>query len=185
MCKLAAWSIQGLIISLLLLAILISIDRARSQQYVTPSVSGNTCAYNTTPLPPLITGSSWNAIQCADACQTAPHTYVPISITTATTTQLVSGTAGKKVYLCYLALSTGVANNVAIIEGTGATCTGTPIGIIGGATAANGVNLAANGSVQYLANFSAVGVTALAADNVCLITSAVGPLSGVAVFAAQ
>lgn len=156
-----------------------------SQNFVTPAIGANTCAYTTGTLPALIP-NSYNIVQCADACQTAPHIFVPISITSATTTQLLAGSAGKKIYICYLSLAAGaVADNVAIVEGTGATCAGGTAGIIGGITTANGINLTAASNISFLANFSAIGVTAAANDNVCLITSSGGPLAGVAVFAQQ
>lgn len=171
----------------MLIALVLSLfclERVYSQQFITPSIGASTCAYGTVSLPPLAPGS-FNLIQCADACQTAPHVFVPISVTTATTTKIMTGAAGTKIYLCYLLLNSAIANNVAVVEGTGAACGGSTTGIVGGATAANGLSIPAAGNVAMLANFSAVGVTAVSADNVCLITSSVGPLAGVAVFAQQ
>jgi hypothetical protein len=115
-----------------------------------------------------------------DACSVQTPTYTPISITSATTTLIATGTAAKKTYICGLNLFTGLANNVALIEGTTATTCGTsPVGVIGGATAANGFNFAANGGETFGSGVASIAATATAHDDVCIITSSAGPLAGV------
>lgn len=115
-----------------------------------------------------------------NACETVAQTSTPISITTATTTRIVAPTSAKKTYICYLFLTSAAADNVAIVEGTGGTCGSSTAGVIGGTTAANGPNFAANGGVA-LSNGGKTSVAETAGTNVdlCLITSAATPLAGV------
>jgi len=73
-----------------------------------------------------------------------------------------------------------VANNIEVISGTtGGTCGSNTAGLIGGTTAANGLNNAAN-SGQAIGNGGfAVAQVATNNDDICLITSAATPLAGV------
>jgi hypothetical protein len=105
-------------------------------------------------------------------------TFKAVSVTSATTTLMVTGVAGRQVRICSVNLVTAIANNVVLISGTGATC-GTGTGAIaGGTTAANGWNFAANGGLSVGSGFGTVMQTAVAGDSVCVITSAAGPLAG-------
>jgi hypothetical protein len=70
-------------------------------------------------------------------------TVKPVSMTSATTTLMVTGVASRNVHICAINLVTALANNVAVIEGTGATCGTNTSGMAGGSTAANGWNFAA------------------------------------------
>jgi len=116
----------------------------------------------------------------ADPCQANSATWTPISITTATTTKIVTGTSGKKLYVCYLYLQTAAANNIAVISGTtGGTCGSNTAGLIGGTTAANGLNNAANSGQAVGTGGFAVSQVATNNDDICLITSASTPLAGV------
>ncbi len=102
----------------------------------------------------------------------------PISITSATTTLLITGVSGRQVRICSMHLVTAIANNVALIEGTGATCGTGTAGLAGGTTAANGYNFAANGGIAIGSGLGEVITTATTGDSVCAITSAAGPLAG-------
>lgn len=108
---------------------------------------------------------------------------VPISITTGTTTLIVTGVSGRHVYICHLDLVTAIANNVAVITGTGATCGTSTAGVFGGTTAANGWNFAANGGIALGMGIGMVGRTETTGDSICIITSAAGPLAGSIVYA--
>ena len=112
-------------------------------------------------------------------CEAAIQTYAPISITTATTTRIVAPSASNKTYICSLLLTSAAADNVGIVEGTGGTCGAGTAGVIGGTTAANGPNFAANGGLFIQAG-GKVSVAQTAGTNVdlCLITSASTPLAG-------
>lgn len=114
-----------------------------------------------------------------DPCEAATQTYAPISITTATTTRIVAPSASNKTYICSMFLTSAAADNVGIVEGTGGTCGTGTAGVIGGTTAANGPNFAANGGVFLQAGGkTAVAQTAGTNVDLCLITSAATPLAG-------
>ncbi len=121
----------------------------------------------------------------ADPCMANAHAFTPISVTSAVSTQIVTNAGSKKIYVCHIFLIAGTADNVAIVEGTGTTCGTSTAGVIGGATAANGVNAAANGGFAIGAGQMSIAATATSGDNLCLITSSAGPLSGVAVTVQQ
>jgi hypothetical protein len=112
-------------------------------------------------------------------CEANVQSYAPISITTATTTQIVAASASNKTYICSLFLTSAAADNVGIVEGTGGTCGTGTAGVIGGTTAANGPNFAANGGVM-LQSGGKTSIAQTAGTNVglCLITSAGTPLAG-------
>lgn len=115
-----------------------------------------------------------------DPCEAIAQTSAPISITTATTTRIVAPSASNKTYICSLFLTSAAADNVGIVEGTGGTCGTGTAGVIGGATATNGPNFAANGGVMLQAGGkTAVAYTAGTNVDLCLITSAATPLAGV------
>lgn len=132
----------------------------------------------------LWNGTTWDRQKPSTAvvnpCESVAQTSLPISITTATTTQIVAASASNKTYICSLFLTSAAADNVGIVEGTGGTCGTGTAGVIGGATAANGPNFAANGGV-FLQAGGKVAVAQTAGTNVglCLITSAATPLAGV------
>lgn len=114
-------------------------------------------------------------------CQTAVKTAIPVSISSATTTQIVTpaSASGKKVYFCSASLqAAGGANNVGIVEGTGATCGTSTAGIYGGTTASAGLNLTANQGIAWGNGHDYFMKTATTGDGVCLITSASTQLSG-------
>lgn len=123
-------------------------------------------------------GNVWDR-PVLDPCERVAQTYAPISITTATTTQIVAASASNKTYICSLFLTSAAADNVGIVEGTGGTCGTGTAGVIGGTTAANGPNFAANGGVFLQAGGkTAVAQTAGTNVGLCLITSAATPLAG-------
>lgn len=114
----------------------------------------------------------------ADPCQTSAKLY--ISITQTANTKLVTGTSSKKISICSIHLVTATAQNIALVEGTVTTCgTGTAgVSGFGGATAATGWNLAANGGLTYGNGASALGQEGTAADDLCLFQSSSGQVSG-------
>lgn len=105
-------------------------------------------------------------------------TFKSVSVTSATTTLLITGVSGRHVRITSINLVSAIANNVALISGTGATCGTGTAGISGGTTAANGWNLAANGGLAYGNGVGTIMQTAATGDSVCVITSSVGPLAG-------
>lgn len=117
----------------------------------------------------------------ADPCSTAPKIKVAISQTA--NAKLITGVAGSKIYVCHFHIVTTLANNVAIVEGTGATCGTGTAGIAGGTTAATGWNLAAN-AIMNLGNGMAgvLQADAAAGDDVCLLQSAATQVSGTIIY---
>ncbi|MBZ5701486.1 MAG: hypothetical protein LAN84_06535 [Acidobacteriia bacterium] len=118
-----------------------------------------------------------------DPCQAQARSAYSVSITA--NTQIIAGVASKQTYICSALLIVGAATNVALVEGTGTTC-GTGIaGMSGGATAATGWNLAANGGYAFGNGQNWIFKTATAADNVCLLVSAANQVSGTITYVQQ
>jgi hypothetical protein len=113
-----------------------------------------------------------------DPCQGQTKSYLSISQTSGT--QLVAGTSSKKIYICSIHIVTATAQNVALVEGTGTVCASSIAGVqgFGGSTAATGWNFAANGGIAYGNGASSLGGEGTAADNLCLLQSGSGQISG-------
>jgi len=114
-----------------------------------------------------------------DPCFTSTKSYGNVNLTASA--QLLTGTAGQVFYFCSLNLVVGAADNVAAVEGTGTTCATATLavpGTSGGATAATGWNFAANGGIALGNGLGAIGQTAVAGDNVCLLVSSGAQVSG-------
>lgn len=105
-------------------------------------------------------------------------TYKAINVSTATTTLLITGVSGRQVRITALHMIAGAADNVALIEGTGATCGTGTAGMAGGTTAGSGYNFAANGGFSLGSGSGTVLQTATTGDSVCVVTSAGTQLSG-------
>ena len=111
-----------------------------------------------------------------DPCERGARTRVAINQTA--NAQLITGTASKQTYICDLDVVTATAQNIALVEGTGTTCGTGTAGMAGGATAATGWNFAANGGLVKGSGGKWVYKTNTAADNVCLLQSGSGQVSG-------
>jgi len=114
-----------------------------------------------------------------DPCMGRSKSYVGISQTAGT--QLVTGVANQRVYVCSLNVVSATAQNLAVVAGTGVTCATTTVGVpglTGGATAATGWNLAANGGLTFGAGAAAIAQTTVNGDSVCLLQSGTGQVSG-------
>ncbi len=98
--------------------------------------------------------------------------------------QLITGTASQKIYFCTVMVISGTAQNIELVEGTGTTCGTGTAGLWGGTTAATGPNLAANGGFA-VASPAYTNFTATAADNVCLLQSGTGQVSGWITYVSQ
>ena len=130
--------------------------------------------------PALVVSVSPNSLGCAGMPITST-TSTPISITAST--QIINGTSAKQIYICSINLIASAADNVAIVEGTGTTCTTGVAGIAGGSTAATGWNLAANGGLAWGNGQGVIARTATAANDVCLLVSDGAQVSGSVVWA--
>jgi hypothetical protein len=120
-----------------------------------------------------------------DPCKGQTKSYLSINQTG--NTQLTTGTASKKIYICSIHVVVAAATNVALVEGTGTTCGTSTAGVggFGGATAATGWNFAANGGIALGNGDAAVGAEGTAADNLCLFNSGSGQVSGGISYAVQ
>jgi len=108
----------------------------------------------------------------------ANTTDTNISVTA--NTQLITGTAAERLHICHVDLvATGGAINVALVEGTGATCGTGTAGLFGGATAATGWGLAAQGGIVLGDGRRVIRRTAVDGDNLCILVSAATQVSGV------
>jgi hypothetical protein len=95
--------------------------------------------------------------------------------------QIVTGVSGRRIYVCSINLVSATAQNVAIVAGTGTVCATTTVavpGLSGGATAATGWNLSANGGIAHGGGLGAIAKTTVNADNLCVLQSSSGQLSG-------
>lgn len=117
------------------------------------------------------TGGFLTGIPVADS-------FVNVNVSTATTTLLIAGVAGRHVRISSISLVTATANNVALISGTGATCGTGTTGMNGGTTAASGWNFAANGGITQGSGLGTINQTNATGDSVCIVTSAATQLSG-------
>ena len=128
---------------------------------------------------PLPSGAATSANQAyLDPCQR--EAKIRISISQTGNTQLITGTASERVYICSIHLVTATAQSVALVSGTGTTCATSTSGVVGfgGASAATGWGFAANGGLVQSAAGFAYGNTDTDADNVCLFQSGAGQVSG-------
>ena len=114
----------------------------------------------------------------ADPCMREAR--IPVSITQTAGTQLITGTASERVFICSMHIVTATAQNIALVSGTGTVCATSTSGMVGfgGATAATGWNFAANGGIQMGHSDWSYGKSDTDADNVCLLMSGSGQISG-------
>jgi len=136
--------------------------------------------FNLPGVPGALTGTSAPQMQTAgaDPCMGSANVKSFALVNTTASAQLIAGTAGKQTYVCSLDFIPAAADNIALVEGTGATCGTGTAGMAGGATAATGWNLAANENVIMGDGSGSIAKTITAGDNVCILASAATQLSG-------
>jgi hypothetical protein len=122
-------------------------------------------------LVPVQRADFWQAQRSVTPTRTSTSRPLPQPV-------LVTGVSGRQVRISAMHMITAAANNVALIEGTGATCGTGTAGMAGGTTAASGYNLAANGGIAFGSGLGTVMQTATTGDSVCVVTSAATQLSG-------
>lgn len=123
------------------------------------------------------------SLEVADPCRLSTKIFKTFS--QITSTQLVTGTASKKIYVCSILLVNAGAENVSLIAGTGTVCATSSVAVIGGTTAATGPNLAANGGFALGNGDAAVAATTVNADNLCLLQSSTSRIAGVLTYVVQ
>jgi len=114
-----------------------------------------------------------------DPCKQELKLYISIDQTS--NTQYVTGTASERIYICSFNIVTNGAEDVAVVSGTGSVCgtstAGVP-GLTGGPAATDGWQLAANGGIVTGSGESSVAETDTDADNLCILQTGSGQLSG-------
>lgn len=115
--------------------------------------------------------------QTGDPCFGNLKTLLLINQTTGT--QLLAGTANTKIYLCSIIMISATAQNLALVEGTGTVCATGTAGVTGGSTANTGFNWIANEGLTAGSGVGTLAATATAGNNLCLLQSSTGQVSGV------
>jgi hypothetical protein len=115
-----------------------------------------------------------------DPCSGVAKQYLPIDIVTATTTEITASLAGASThyYICSVALVSAGANNVAIVDDDSDNCASVTSGVMGGTTAGEGFNLAANGGLTLGNGQGSIARTVGTNRVLCVVTSAAVQLSG-------
>lgn len=139
---------------------------------------GNTA--NTTPW--LMKRSDGTSIEVVDPCSNASLTRNSVNINQTGGAQLIAGVTAKQTYICSIFYVTATAQNIALVEGTGTVCATGIAGMAGGSTAATGQNWAANSGWTNPATGFWHAKTATTANNVCLLQSGTGQISGVVTY---
>lgn len=117
-----------------------------------------------------------------DPCSSLPKTYYPFLISTATTTEITPTFSGpsKYYYVCSVAIGpVAGAQNIAMVDDDTDNCASVNSGLAGGTTAANGWNIAANGSVVLGNGTGSIAKTAGFQRVICMVTSAAVVTPGV------
>lgn len=132
-------------------------------------------------LPYTYNGTKWvrQGLGCAGRPLSAIN-FTAINLTA--DTQIITGTASQRVYVCHVHLVSSIANNVAVVQGTGSVCATGIAGVFGGTTAATGWNLGANSGVVLGGGKDVIAKTAADANNVCILRSSAAQVSGVIVW---
>lgn len=98
---------------------------------------------------------------------------------TVLSSQIITTTSSRKITLCTVLLISADAKNMSLVEGTGAICATNRLGLIGGST--ESLPLAANAGF-VIVNDRPVIPTQVTGNNVCLLQSTTGVVSGVIVY---
>lgn len=104
--------------------------------------------------------------------------FTPVS-TAADVQVIAAGSANMFIYICSYNFNAVAADVFSIVEGTGAVCVTGTKAMVGATTAAAGLSLGTAGSINYGGGTGAVTKTTVAGNNVCILRTTAGPLSGV------
>jgi hypothetical protein len=117
--------------------------------------------------------TTYNLASTGDPCNAS--VWKPYVVNVAVNTQIIAGAANTNVFVCGVTFpNQAVAVNVNIVESatSGNACATSPTGMLGGATAALGANIAINQGWTAGYNGHAVARTATAGDAICIFASA-------------
>lgn len=98
-----------------------------------------------------------------------------VGINQTASTQVVTNAGGKSLHICGFGFISASAQNVSLVEGTGATCATGTAGLVGGTSAS--VAAAANGGMWNMTDRITIPMQK-AGDNLCVLQSAAGNVSG-------
>lgn len=138
--------------------------------------SGDNATFNTDA-----NGLLWT--RNADPCSGVAKTHIPISISSATTTEITPSLAGASnhYHICSINLVTDAANDVLVADDDSDNCGSPTAGIFGSdasPAASEGWNFGASGGIALGDGEGAIGKTNGTNRVVCIITSAATQLSG-------
>jgi hypothetical protein len=108
-----------------------------------------------------------------------PSDTCPLSIAVNQTASTDLVTSTNKLHICSIVLISATAQNISLVEGTGATCATGIAALIGGTTAS--VAVGATGGFSTVSNRAWL-TTKTTADHLCLIQSGAGNVSGVVTY---
>jgi hypothetical protein len=91
--------------------------------------------------------------------------------------KVIPGVVGKITYICSFNIVNAVAQSIAIVEGTGTVCGTGTVGMSGGITPATGWVLGATAVIVVNPPYW-VNKTATAGDDICILQSGTGQVSG-------
>jgi hypothetical protein len=121
-------------------------------------------------------------IKDVDPCSSVAKTYIPINISTATTTELTASLAGASTHYYICSINIGPvagAQNIALVDDDTDNCASVTSGLAGGTTAGSGWNIAANGGLTFGNGSSSIARTGGTNRVLCAVTSAAVQTSGV------
>ena len=127
---------------------------------------GGTPPANTLQIGGLASGATAGLMKALTVCDSD---YV-INIGTASTVLVTAGTTSRLIHICSMNMVVSAADNVALIEGTGATCGTGSAGVAGGSTSATGWPFGANGGLTLGSGLGEVMTTATTGDSLCIIS---------------
>lgn len=121
-------------------------------------------------------------VRTMDPCSALAKTYIPINISTATTTEITAALAGASnhYYVCSINIGpVAGAQNLALVDDDTDNCASVTSGLAGGTTAGSGWNLAANSGLTMGNGLGSIARTNGTNRVLCLVSSAAVQTSGV------
>jgi hypothetical protein len=144
------------------------------------NVNGQATAANSSP---VVLASNQSV---GDPCMFQTKSSTPLAASGGALTQiLVPGVSAKRIYACSFVAIGGSAGSFSLIEGTGATCAGSTLAVIGGTSALSGINLSANGGLTLGSGAGTIAQTATNANNLCLTSSVTPTVAGNLIYVQQ
>jgi hypothetical protein len=126
--------------------------------------------------------ASAQAQTLADPCSSGVKQNVAISETNSA--MVIPGDQRTKTYLCFIFLGTSGAENLSIVEGTGAVCATNQLIIMGG-PGQTGPARQANDTITLGSGTASIGFSTVAGNDICLLQSASGLVAGNMIYVRQ